>query len=110
MKESGHLIEIKEHENNVGHCYRTGDIVEPILSKQWFVKMKPLAEKARKATDEGKVKFHPDRWEKVYLSWIDNVRDWCISRQIWWGHRIPVYYCNDCDHIMSQVDAPKCCD
>lgn len=111
LKLSGHLIEIKEHENNVGHCYRTGDVVEPILSKQWFVKMKPLAEKARKATDEGKVKFHPDRWEKVYLSWIDNVRDWCISRQIWWGHRIPVWYCNDCNaEIISKKDEPKKCN
>jgi valyl-tRNA synthetase len=110
LKEFGHLIDIKEHENNVGHCYRTGDIVEPILSKQWFVKMKPLAEKARKATDEGKVKFHPERWEKVYLSWIDNVRDWCISRQIWWGHRIPVWYCNDCNfEIVARNNEPKKC-
>lgn len=111
LKESGNFIEVKEHENNVGHCYRTGDIVEPILSKQWFVKMKPLAEKARKATDEGKVKFHPDRWEKIYLSWIDNVRDWCISRQIWWGHRIPVWYCNDCNaEIISRNSEPKKCN
>src|SRR3989338_1688262 len=84
------------HGHAVGHCYRCHTIVEPYLSKQWFVKMKPLAEKALKAHREGKVKFYPDRWTKVYVSWLENIRDWCVSRQIWWGHQIPVWYCETC--------------
>jgi len=84
------------HGHAVGHCYRCHTIVEPYLSKQWFVKMKPLAEKALKAYRDGKVKFYPERWNKVYVSWLENIRDWCISRQIWWGHQIPVWYCKRC--------------
>ncbi len=91
------LIEkIEPHKHAVGHCYRCHTIVEPYLSKQWFVKMKPLAEPAIKAVEENKIKFYPNRWRKVYLDWMYNIRDWCISRQIWWGHRLPVYYCLAC--------------
>ena len=93
------------HGHAVGHCYRCHTIVEPYLSKQWFVKMKPLAEKALKAHRDGKVKFYPERWNKVYVSWLENIRDWCISRQIWWGHQIPVWYCDRC--VIARSEATK---
>ena len=89
----GLLEKIEDHTNSVGHCYRCNTVVEPWLSDQWFVKMKPLAQKAMAATRQKKVQFFPKRWEKFYLQWLHDVRDWCISRQIWWGHRIPVWYC-----------------
>ncbi|MBI4358651.1 MAG: valine--tRNA ligase, partial [Candidatus Omnitrophica bacterium] len=91
------------HQHAVGHCYRCHTIVEPYLSKQWFVKMKPLAEKALKAHREEKVKFYPERWNKVYTKWLENIRDWCISRQIWWGHQLPVWYCDKCVDISSPL-------
>lgn len=113
MKELGVLIKIEEHVHQVGHSERSGAVVEPYLSTQWFVKMKPLAERAVEAQKSAQgVHFVPDRFEKIYLHWIENVRDWCISRQLWWGHRIPAWYCGDCSEIIvSREDAtvcPKC--
>ena len=96
LLKKGLLEKIEPHVLSAGHCYRCHTIIEPYLSKQWFVKMQPLAEPAIKAVKEGKIKFHPARWKKVYLNWMENIQDWCISRQIWWGHRIPVYYCKNC--------------
>lgn len=116
LKRQGLCIKQMSHRHAVGHCYRCHTIVEPYLSKQWFVKMKPLAEKAIQAQRDGKVKFIPERWTKVYLSWLENIRDWCISRQIWWGHQIPVWYCEgdekcflECKKpIVSREDPMRC--
>ena len=96
LEEQGLFVRRDSHLHAVGHCYRCETVVEPYLSKQWFVKMQPLAEKALKAHDEGKTVFYPDRWTKVYKNWLTGIRDWCISRQIWWGHQIPVWYCEKC--------------
>ncbi len=96
LKEKKLLLKVEPHPYSVGHCYRCHTIVEPYLSKQWFVKMKPLAKPALEAVKKGKIKFYPKRWTKVYLNWMENIKDWCISRQIWWGHRLPVYYCKNC--------------
>ncbi len=104
LKEKGLLEKVEPHQLSAGHCYRCHTIIEPYLSKQWFVKMKPLAKEAIQVVKKGKIKFHPERWTKVYLSWMENIQDWCISRQIWWGHRLPVYYCRDCIlHIAYRV-------
>ena len=114
LKERGLLVKTEPHKHAVGHCYRCHTMVEPRLSKQWFVKMKPLAKKAIEAVKKKKIKFYPVRWTKVYLNWMENIKDWCISRQIWWGHRIPVYYCNDCKKdkeqgiIVSKTKPDKC--
>jgi len=97
------LIEkVEKHTHQVGHCYRCHTVIEPLISKQWFVKMKPLAKPAIKVVKQGKIKFYPERWTKVYLNWMENIRDWCISRQIWWGHRLPVYYCENCQGQESE--------
>ena len=106
----GALLKVEDYTNSIGRCYRCNTVIEPYLSDQWFVKMKPLAEKALKVVTDGDIKFYPDRWTKVYQHWMENIRDWCISRQLWWGHRIPVYYCKDCDNIMVSKDEPKMCD
>lgn len=109
LKEQGYLIDIKEYENAVGHCERCKTVIEPIISKQWFVKMEPLAKPAIDAYKNGELKFIPDRFGKVYLHWLENIRDWCISRQLWWGHRLPVYYCESCGEvIVSRDEVDKC--
>jgi valyl-tRNA synthetase len=95
--------------HSVGHCYRCHTVIEPYLSDQWFVKMRPLADAALKVSAEEKVKFHPARWKRVYESWLENVRDWCISRQIWWGHRIPAWHCEDCGKITVKREDPTAC-
>jgi valyl-tRNA synthetase len=97
LEEQGLFVRRDSHLHAVGHCYRCDTVIEPYLSKQWFVKMQPLAEKALKAHEQGKTVFYPDRWTKVYLNWLHGIRDWCISRQIWWGHQIPVWYCSSCE-------------
>ncbi len=105
----GYLVKIDDHAHNVGTCYRCHKDVEPIISAQWFVKMKPLAEEAIRVVREGETKFVPDRFSKTYMNWMENVRDWCISRQLWWGHQIPAWTCADCGHItVSREDAHVC--
>lgn len=100
---------VTPHKHSVGHCYRCHTVIEPYISEQWFVKMRPLADAAIQSTQKKAVTFHPERWERVYLSWLENVRDWCISRQIWWGHRIPAWYCQDCGATIVSLVAPKHC-
>ncbi|MCF7913041.1 MAG: valine--tRNA ligase [Candidatus Cloacimonetes bacterium] len=109
LKDLGLLGKITEHQHAVGHCYRCETVIEPYLSDQWFVKMKPMAEKAIEVVNNGQVKFQPERWIKVYLHWMENIRDWCISRQIWWGHRIPAYYCESCGEMVIAKDTPESC-
>lgn len=109
LKKGGFYISDVEHKHQVGHCYRCHNVVEPFMSEQWFVKMKPLAEKALNAWKKGEVVFYPKKWENTYKHWMENIRDWCISRQLWWGHRIPVWYCNSCDEmIVSRTDVKTC--
>ena len=112
LEEGGFLVKIEPHAHNVGTCYRCGTTVEPRVSMQWFVKMEPLAGPAIDCVKSGKTKFVPERFEKVYFHWMENIRDWCISRQLWWGHRIPAYYCADCgEMVVSKEDVtvcPKC--
>ncbi|WP_320171307.1 valine--tRNA ligase [Maridesulfovibrio sp.] len=108
LREAGNLISIDDHEHSVGECYRCKSVIEPHVSEQWFVSMKPLAEKARAAVP-GDTQIFPANWEKVYYEWLDNIRDWCISRQIWWGHRIPAWTCEECGElIVSETDPDKC--
>ena len=109
LKSLGLLEKIEPLHHNVGHCYRCHHIVEPIVSKQWFVKMEPLAKPAIEAVRKKSVKFTPERFTKIYYNWMENIRDWCISRQLWWGHRIPAYYCQDCGEMMiSKTDVRVC--
>ncbi len=109
LEAEGLIEKIEDHQHAVGHCYRCDTVVEPRLSPQWFVKMKPLAEPALKAVNDGRVRFVPDRWTKVYQEWMENIRDWCISRQIWWGHRIPIFYCDDCRCEWAAKGTPEYC-
>lgn len=109
LEEQGLLVKVEDHSHNVGQCYRCGTTVEPIISKQWFVKMKPLAEPAIEAVKNGDTKFVPERFSKIYMNWMENVFDWCISRQLWWGHRIPAFYCQKCgETIVSKDDITVC--
>ena len=110
LEQLGLLDKIEDYTLNVGRCERTKDIVEPLISTQWFVKTKPLAEKAIRVVDSGEIVFIPDNWTKVYHEWMDNIRDWCISRQLWWGHRIPAWYCRDCGKIIVSREDPTRCD
>ena len=110
LEQEGLLEKVEPHVHSVGHCQRSGDIVEPIVSLQWFVHIEPLAERALDAVKAGKINVVPDRFERVYTNWMENIRDWCISRQLWWGHRIPVWYCADCDHVTVAVDDPAECE
>lgn len=105
----GLLVKTEPHRHNVGTCQRCGTVVEPVVSKQWYVKMKPLAEPAIEAVRSGKVQFVPDRFSKIYYNWMENIQDWCISRQLWWGHRIPAYYCKNCGHTEVAKTMPACC-
>lgn len=111
MEKSGNLVKIEDYAHNVGVCYRCHNTVEPLTSLQWFVSMKPLAKEAIRVVEEGEVKFVPERFNKTYFNWMYNIRDWCISRQLWWGHRIPAYYCEnkDCGHIEVTLDPPEKC-
>ena len=112
LEEGGYLVRVEDYTHNVGTCYRCHDVVEPRVSLQWFVKMKPLAEPAIEAVRDGRTKFVPERFEKNYFHWMENIRDWCISRQLWWGHRIPAFYCDDCGELVVTKEAsakcPKC--
>ncbi len=109
LKEQGYLLKIEPLKHNVGGCYRCGTTIEPRVSMQWFVKMKPLAGPAIEAVKKGETKFVPERFEKIYFHWLENIRDWCISRQLWWGHRIPAFYCEDCGEIIVQREDPTLC-
>jgi len=109
LEKSGQLVKIEQYAHAIGHCQRCHTIVEPLASKQWFVYMKPLAKPAIDAVIDGRVKIIPERFDKVYLNWMENIRDWCISRQLWWGHRIPVWYCKDCDKMTVAVEPPARC-
>jgi valyl-tRNA synthetase len=109
LKAGGYLDHIEEHPHAVGECYRCDTVIEPLISPQWFVKMKPLAEPAMEAVKKGQICFVPERFTKIYLGWLENIRDWCISRQLWWGHRIPVWYCQECDETICSKEAPKSC-
>lgn len=109
LEEQGYLIKVEDIRHNVGTCYRCGTVVEPRVSKQWFVKMEPLAKPAVEVVKEKKIRFIPERMEKTYFNWMDNIKDWCISRQLWWGHRIPAWYCPSCGETVVAKETPGCC-
>lgn len=109
LEEQDLLVQVKPHDHNVGTCYRCHTVIEPMLSDQWFVKMESLAKPANEAVNSGQMKFVPDRFDKIYFSWMDNVRDWCISRQLWWGHRIPAYNCDKCQKLYVAKTMPEIC-
>ena len=103
------LVKVEEHVHNVGTHDRCGTTVEPMIKQQWFVKMEEMAKPAIEAVKNGDLTFVPERFDKTYLHWLENIRDWCISRQLWWGHRIPAYYCDDCGEIVVDKEMPKVC-
>jgi valyl-tRNA synthetase len=109
LEKQGLLEKTESHKHNVGRCYRCSTVVEPNLSRQWFVSAKPLAEKAIEAVRTGQTRIIPEIWTKTYFDWMENIRDWCISRQIWWGHQIPAWYCQDCKKVMVMTEAPEIC-
>ena len=109
LEKSGDLVKIEDYTHNVGKCYRCHSTIEPHISDQWFVKMEELAKPAIEAVRNKEIRFIPEKYEKTYFNWMENIRDWCISRQLWWGHRIPAYYCEDCDEIMVASEAPEKC-
>ncbi|MCH8869685.1 MAG: valine--tRNA ligase [Chloroflexi bacterium] len=109
LERDGLLVEVEPYHHSVGHCDRSDDVVEPIVTQQWYVSMASLAKPARDAVANGDTRIIPERFAKVYFNWMDNIRDWCISRQLWWGHRIPVWYCEDCDEIIVEYEDPEAC-
>ena len=109
LKALGLLEKVEKYQHNVGHCYRCKTMVEPTLSKQWFVRVGPLAEKALEAVQNGETQIFPSNWEKTYFEWMTNIRDWCISRQIWWGHQIPAWYCRSCGEVTVAREGPAAC-
>src|SRR5579883_853356 len=109
IQEQGLLVRIEDHVHSVGHCSRCNDIIEPMISEQWFVKIKPLAEPAIQAVRDGRIRFIPERFARIYFNWMENIRDWPISRQLWWGHRIPVWYCDACEEVIASIETPTEC-
>ena len=109
LQRLGLIVKIEDYAHSVGHCYRCDTIIEPLVSEQWFVRMKPLAEPALEAVRQGRIRFFPERFTKIYLGWLENIRDWCISRQLWWGHRIPVWYCQSCGAAICPESEPVTC-
>jgi valyl-tRNA synthetase len=110
LEARGLIDHIEPYTHSVGHCQRSGTIVEPLISEQWWVRIQPLADPAIEAVESGRITFVPDRFKRTYLHWMENIRDWCISRQIWWGHRIPVWYCDDCEELTVAIEDPTACE
>ena len=109
LNRAGLLEKTESYRNAIGHCYRCKTMIEPLLSKQWFIDVSSLAENARRAVEEGKTRIHPHNWEGIYFEWMNNIKDWCVSRQIWWGHRIPAWYCEECGEVNVAKEAPEAC-
>jgi len=109
LEREGLLVKVQDHRHTVGQCYRCQTVVEPCLSRQWFVRMKPLAEPAIRAVEEGRIRIIPPQWERTYYDWMHNIRDWCVSRQIWWGHRIPAWFCDSCEAVIVSRTPPAAC-
>lgn len=110
LKEGGFLVKVEPYMHGVGKCYRCNTSIEPHISEQWFCKMKDLAGPAIEAVNKGNMKFFPDKYKDLYLYWMENIKDWCISRQLWWGHRIPVWYCDDCNNYFASIEIPSKCE